>query len=881
MATSIRCLLAGSSLALLCNVSSAQEPGGQQGMVEEIVVTGSMLSSNTAAEEGAAPVEVISIEQIRNSGAATVYEALRSQPELSGLADNDTRSGAQDTKQVNLRGLGAQYTLVLINGRRVAKNNLNLVPFAAVERIEILKDGASAVYGSDALAGVVNVILREDYQGFEFSGDYGTSTHYNDGTRGNAAFLSGVKGERGSLMLSGQYERQRAISSLEHDLGRSDDQRPWGGPDMRVARNNPGLVTLEDGTKLMLGPSFGAGQTGAAPADYVPAYDQRIEKRRPNNLQNDKEVATLFASGKYSLFDGKAELFSEFLYKSSAVTYADHRGTYLDLDVPAGNHWNPFGQDVHVRYLLDYGTAPGRRERPLETLRSDIETSMFIAGIRGTLGPVDYSLAYSTYETDDVQKHDGLSRAAIIDQLARSDAGALNLFGNAAVTADQLAPARATFQREFRDFVRSVSGLATLQPFDLPAGPVGVAVGFELRTQGFEVALDEALSRFGDSISLPFLNDVGQRAQRDVDAYFAELHLPLASDASNLPGVRALEVSLAARHEKFSDFGDATVKRATLRWEPLESHALVFRGSYSESFYAPDLFDTLPTGDSNLLTNADPLIRDVNGDPLRYDMTVISGGNPGLQPTTGKYFNFGVIVKPDFLPGFSLTADVWKLDQKDAFIYPLAQAVIDGDAPGSVVRSPVALPGESVGRITTVTNRVVNAATRNVAGIDLSLAYGMDTGFGRLNLASFNTYTTKFEYDDRDGTGKQSGLGLTTAFGAIPRFRSSLVASNEIGPWNLTLTGNYFGNVKNSFYQFATVAAYTTADLTITYDFGKRTAGGGSGLLDNTVFWLNVDNLFDEQVPFYAAIRTTGLPSDYAYADYVGQFVTLGVRTRF
>lgn len=875
-----RQILAGSSLALLCNFAGAAQSGNQDAggtKIEEIVVTGSMLISTTAAEEGAAPVEVISVDEIRSSGATTVFEALRSQPQLAGLADNDTRSGAQDTKEVNLRGLGAQYTLVLINGRRIAQNNLNLIPFAAVERVEILKDGASAVYGSDALAGVVNVILREDFDGFEFSADYGSSTHYGDGSRINTSFLTGLTGERGSMMLSGQYEKHNSILSLEHPLGRSDDQRPFGGPDLRVVRNNPGLVTLANGSRRMLAPSFGAGETGSSAADYVPVYDQRIDKRRPNNLQNDKEVATILARGKYDLIDERVELFADFLYKSGKISYVDHRGTYLDLDVPATNFWNPFGQDVHVRYLLDYGTAAGRRERALETLQSNVDTTMFTAGLRGTLGPVDYSLAYTTYETDDVQTHEGLSRASILDQLARTDSGALNLFGNAAVTAEQLAPARAVFHREFRDFVRSITGLATFAPFELPAGPVGAAVGFEVRNQGTEFVLDEALSRFSDSISLPFLNDFGLRGDRDVDAYFAEVNLPLAGDASSIAGVRALDLSLAARRESFSDFGDATVKRATLRWQPLESDALAVRASYSESFYAPELFDLQPLGDSNLQTNADPLLVDAGGNPLRYDMTTISGGNPNLDPTTGEYMNVGFILKPSFLPGFSLTADVWKLDQKDAFVYPLAQAVINGDAPGTVVRDPVALPGEPIGRITTVTNRVVNAATRNVAGVDLNIAYSIATDVGHWSFASYNTYTSKFEYDNADGADTQSGLGLLTVFGAVPRLRSNLVISNEIGPWNFTVGTNYFGKVKNTFYQLDRIAPYVTTDLTVTFDFARSRFG----MLDGTVIWLNVDNVFDEDLPFVAAIRTTGLPSDYSYADYVGQFVTMGFRTKF
>ncbi len=611
-------------------------------------------------------------------------------------------------------------------------------------------------------------------------------------------------------------------------------------------------------------------------------YDVLLDKRRVNNLQNRKEVATIFARGSFNAVDELVVLFADYLHKSGNLQYLDHRGTFLNYTVPAANYWNPFGEDVSVNYLLDYGT-PGRlQERPLESMRSSVSTDMFTAGVRGTVGRVSYDLAYTNYETDDIQAHVGLSRARILEQLARTDEGALNLFGNDAVTADQLEPARAVFHREYQDYVRSMTAVVRFAPFQLPAGDLGTAVGAEKRKQGLAWILDEALNTFGDSASLTFLNDTSLAGDRDVDAYFAEVYVPIASPQHNFRGVRDLELSLAARTEKYSDFGDATVKRATLRWQPFESDALTFRASYGESFYAPDLYDLQPFGDTNVDPYEDPLILDVNGDPIRYEMVTTSGGNPDLQPTEGEYINFGVIVKPVWVPRLTITADLWKLDQTEAFVYPSVDSVIAGTAPGVVTRAPVALPGEPVGRILSVVNRAANAATRNVAGIDFNIAYVTEPGrFGRWSIASYNTYTSKFDYDQRDGLGEQSALGLVTDFDAVPRFRSNLVLGNEIGAWTFTLGTNYFGHVRNTFDDFARVESYLTSDLTILYDFDKRTGGSAGGVLSGTQVALNIDNVFDEKPPFYGDFDLRGIASNYSYVDYVGQFVTLNVRKKF
>lgn len=858
--------------------------GGNAPPIEEVLVTGSNLAMSSV-KEGPVPITVLSSEDFAERGVTTAYEALSTQPFFGGYADNDTRAGAGNISQVNLRGLGAEYTLVLLNGRRIGSSDLNLVPFAAVERIEVVKDGASSVYGSDALAGVVNVILRDDFEGMEVSANYGNSTHYGDGDKGQISFIAGGRGEQGSFLLSGQYEKQDAIVSLEHPLGVTDDQRAWGGLDLRSQRRNPGLITLGNGSNVMLAPGFGTGETGTSPSDYVAAYSQLIDKRQPNNLQNEREAGTLYARGIYELGDSGVDLFGDFLFKDANIGYIDHRGTYLNYEVPASNYWNPFGEDVTVSYLLDYGTDPSRLERPLESMQSDMEVTMYVAGVRGEIGRLDYEIAYSDYQRKDMQGHEGLSRALILQQLARTDSGALNLFGNAAVTADQLAPARAYFTRAYETYVSSLTGVARFPVVELPAGPLAAAVGFEFRKNGFSQVLDESLNVFRDAASLTFLNDSSASLSRSVDAYYAEVNIPLAGGDFTAPALQQLDLGLAVRHEEFSDFGNATVPRATLRWRPLADTNLLVRASYSESFYAPNLGDLTPQGDVNVDPYFDPMILDANGNPLRYDMETEGGGNPNLDASNGKYYNLGFVFSPDFIEGLTISVDGFWLEQTDGFISPDEQVILNGLAPGEIIRSNTLTPGDNyagapVGRVTRVVARVANAATRNVEGIDLDLTYSFDTAWGQWTIGSNNTYTTRFEYDNADGNGTQSALGkYTGVFSTVPRFRSALQLANRIGPVTASLVTNYVGSVENTRYNNQSVGSYVTSDLNVLVDFDET--AWSDGALSGTTVGLTVRNLFDEDAPFYATAFLRGIATNYAYVDLVGQFVTVSLRKKF
>jgi hypothetical protein len=225
---------------------------------------------------------------------------------------------------------------------------------------------------------------------------------------------------------------------------------------------------------------------------------------------------------------------------------------------------------------------------------------------------------------------------------------------------------------------------------------------------------------------------------------------------------------------------------------------------------------------------------------------------------------------------------VWRLDQHDAFVYPTPQSVVDGTGAGTVLRDPIALPGEPVGRIVQIVNRVQNTAERTVEGIDLGVSYARDAGrWGHWQVQWDNTFITRFDYDQRDGRGTQNALGLiSVVFDAVPRFRSNLIVSDSLGPLDVTLATTYVASLSNFADSYRRVEPYMRVNLTVAYDLGAAGAFG-SGALGNTQLWASVHDLFDTDTPVVGVLRTQGIASDFTYVDYIGQFWTCGFRTRF
>ncbi|WP_129778404.1 TonB-dependent receptor plug domain-containing protein [Peristeroidobacter soli] len=866
----IRSLLwSAGAASLLPALSMAQTvPDQNTEVLDTITVTGSSIRTQAAAlDTMAQPIQFVSEEQFQNTPAESIGDFLRTMPINTGLSNSPTTDEyAGGNSSINLRGIGDQYTLVLVEGRRFGGEDvpdIGAVPAEAIKGIEILKGGASSIYGSDAVAGVVNIRLKENFSGLELHGSYG------DTSRGDQSFVRtaavfGLTEDKFSLTGSLSYQKRDGLTKFDRDLTASRDYRAYGGLDRRSGRVSlPHQIVLSSDPTHPLSldlSRFNAGSYSSNPADYV-AFS-RDQAYSTNELGTSPPYDRMSGhwSAKYRFIDDKLVFFTR--------GYADrrHQDFYanppiIDVAVPAANPYNPFGQDVHVWYLF----GPNELGYMTETFR----TTNFLgtAGFEGTLGRFNYEVAYSSYQkrVDESYRNDidyGAAQAAA----ARTDATAFNPFGYWANTPAQLEGLSPTSTYERENAVRTVDAKVDGELFDWYAGTAYFAVGVEKRIVDYDFQPDESWQ----SVSYWWLGNAGDpiSQSRDVKAYFGEVRLPVFDAGSEGAFVQSAELTGAVRKEEYSDFGSSTVTQFTGRIA-FADERVVLRASYAESFKAPSL-DALY---SPVTSNTEPggfYYDPVRGGFLPVDR--IQGGNVGLDPELGETINLGLIVRPMGNSDLVFTLDYWTLELTDLISQPDGQALLNGQATGgTVTRDPVTL-------YPTLDLRLDNGGNRDVSGFDLGASYRLPTGLGTFTLDFNGTYLTKFEDSNNGITAKYLGTYNTTV-GPMPRLRlvNSVQWARE--GWNAVTTISYTGGYEDEILNVIKrdADAYVKVDLQGSYDFGDGHEGAGS-LLNGTRVYLGIENVFDEDLPFVAE-SSDGW--DRYIADYRGRYVYAGFKKQF
>lgn len=866
----IRFLLWGAGLTgVLPSLAIAQSAAdADTAVLDTVTVTGSSIRTQAAAlDTMAQPIQFVSEEQFLNTPAESIGDFLRTMPINTGISSAPTTDEyGGGNSSINLRGVGDQYTLVLVEGRRFGGEDvpdIGAVPAEAIKGIEILKGGASSIYGSDAVAGVVNIRLKDRFKGLELHGSYG-DTSRRDQAFVRAAAVFGLSEDKFSLTGSLSYQKRDGLTKFDRALTSSRDYRAYGGLDRRSGRvsmphqivlssdpNNPRSLDLS---------RFGAGSYSGDAADYV-AFN-RAQALSTNELGTSPPYDRMSGhwSAKYEFIDDKLIFFTR--------GYADrrHQDFYansptIDVAVPAGNPYNPFGEDVHVWYTF------GPNELGLMT--ESFRTGNFLgtAGLQGSFGRVNYEVGYSSYQKriDESYRNDidyNLATAAA----ARTDATAFNPFGYWANTPEQLAgmSPTSTYQRE--NAVRTIDAKVDGALFDWYAGTVYFAAGAEKRVVDFDYDPDESWQQ----VSYWWLGNGGEPVSRsrDVKAYFGELRLPVFDAGSERAFVQNAELSGAVRKEEYSDFGSSTVTQFTGRIG-FADEIVVLRASYAESFKAPSL-DALY---SPVSSNTEP-----GGgyyDPVRggfFPVDRIYGGNVGLDPELGETVNIGLIVRPMASSDLVFTFDYWTLELSDIISQPDGQALLNGQATGgSITRDPVTL-------YPTMDLRLDNGGKREVTGLDLGASYRLPTGVGTFTLDLNGTYLTKFEDRNNGITAKYLGTYNTTV-GPMPRLRLVNSVQWHRNGWNAVGTFSYTGGYRDEIANFVSreVDSYVKVDLQGGYDFGDGREGAG-GLLNGARVYLGVENVLDEDLPFVAE-SSDGW--DRFIADYRGRYVYAGFKKQF
>ncbi len=720
--------------------------------LEKFEVTGSRIKRIEV--EGPSPITIISRADIETSGRTNLTELLRELPEASqiGINEGGTTAAVRGSTALDLRNLGPNNTLVIVNGRRVVLTgsnsggttfvDLNRFPLAMIERIEVLKDGASAIYGADATAGVVNIITRRDYNGFEVTTSYG-NTFKSDAAEKTVSFFGGAASGKASATIAFSYFERNALDAKDRSFSNnadlsarflargaeyapgvaagSYDLRSGTGNQARVSRlgggflpgtQGKGAVTAANPTGSLTSatPSFTAPSTTGTGGVFNQAVVSTYEAQRltpggnPSNLYNFQPFVRLVPEAQRLGFAGSfkydittsTRAYLDLAYQHnesetqlapSPISTAGDNGIF----VPATNFYNPFGVDVSFNYRP---TEVGPR---IANITSN--TMSLLIGVQGRfLDAFDWDVGY-TYGRDETvdATTNAMSESRTRAALARTDATALNIFGgpgyrnNVATINGIKVNSQRGGSAELNLFDAKVSGTI----FRLPMGEVGAALYTEYREEYFNEANDAISTTLDDIIGQVRLAGATS-AYRNVKSYAAEVNVPLIS-AGSMRFVQDLSLTVAARFEDFSDGYDSGIKPYYgLRYQPFKS--LLLRASYTEAFRAPTLpqlfggvRESLPNG---LPDFARP--QGLTGDPFDGPSTqrlVRAGGNPNLLPEEAEAFQLGFVydipLKP--LEGLSFEATFGQIEQTN-LITTVGTAFIRGnefgDAAGLIVRQP-------------------------------------------------------------------------------------------------------------------------------------------------------------------------------------------------
>jgi iron complex outermembrane receptor protein len=854
-----------SAVAASSPVVEAAPAADETVTLAKVEITGSRLKRITA--EGPAPVNIYTAQDIVKSGQPTLERFLAGLNEVSASAGEGSWSTTLGQGTVQLRGLPLGSTLVLINGRRVeavgssSANffNLNLIPVAAIERVEVVPVGSSAVYGGDALAGVVNVILKKSIDGFSASANLGSGRGFGNG---GLSLATGGRDADGSYLLLGSYSRQTPLTAKDRGFFVDADYRRFGGPDARDRDCTPGTVSSLDGSNLpglnssFAGiPQLASGQTPQLSDFAATAGTANLCDRDTNGngspLVYGEDTLALHATAEHRIA-GSWAAFGEFTLAKERTQARDLGHGLYDVTVPASNPYNPFGEDVSVNALL--GPANG-----LQGFARQTRFMRALAGARGGLaGDWEAELTLSTSRDNGASQTFGanVDDDALTAALAASTpAAALNPFTAGRAASDDVLQSIWSDQDSTKHGRKDqVAALARGSLVQLPAGAVETVVGAETASDRYAVTTPDAQIDVQDT--------------RHASAVYGELRAPLlnAGTVGNRWDLAAL--TLAARRDRYSDFGSANTYQAGLELRPLRS--LLIRGSSATSFKPPTLLET------HVDESSYPLEWFGLVDPARGGEAITSGTldrttNTDLKPEHGRASSFGAVWEPEGGLGTHLSATHWRVRINGLIAIVFPQTVLDNEAlfPGFVTRGP-AVDGQP-GPVTAIKLSEANYGTVDVAGTDMEAAYGWRGFLGRWTATVGATRTNGYGVVLAPGAAKEDRLGRRFDDFWAPRWKTRTAIDLDAGAWTLGLTSRYLGQYLDEGTSDRRLGAYWMHDLAGSLNL-KKVLPNLVAALKAATLSLSVVNLTN-RMPQFAG--TASPYYDVTQADWRGRYFSL------
>ena len=818
--------------------------------LEEIVVTGSHIRGVEAA---GSKLIVIGRDQIDASGYGRVEDVLATVTQNVNRGNQAVAFGGGNKievdnlnrgAEVQLRGLGLGTTLTLVNGHRQGASgsqgsftDVSTIPLSAVERIEILPEGAAALYGSDAIGGVVNIILRKNFAGFETR--VRASTAGGDGNERTVAQLWGHTWPGGHVLLGFQFNDSAALAcNTRAYCAANGDFRRFGGGDLRGVGGNPGTI-LDPGTLAPLA-AIPHGQDGTqlTAAQLIPGAVNHSNVVIDNDILPQQTMRSAFVSGSHQIAD-QCELsvdgqYSSRTFKSTFPQLAN------DVLVPATNAFNHLGVPVLVAYDFTPDIGPVVDSGPTTTF----VVSPAVKGVLSGGWQLNLSGSYSKSTTEFVEANNLNDPAALVPGLNSSDATtALNLFGDGShSSAAALANLRsqiATFDGLNLFTTASASVIADGPLVNAPAGAIRLAVGSDFRKE--------------HSVGLNIGNGMENRG-RHVVAGFFELAAPvLAARAGSR--VDRLDLSLAGRYERYSDVGTTFNPKVGLSWRPFR--LIKLRGTWGTSFRAPAFFWTNP----DML--GDIIIEDVI-DPQSATghsrVLVVAGPLPDVKPETARAWTVGVDFAPPDAQNYSLSFSYFDINYRGKVQNPGYSTDFlthEAEFASLITRNPTqaqidAICKKAVHVYGGVCNQPVaaildvhfrNLTSVKTRGVDAALDYSFDSANGKWSLGVNGTYT----FDQKHQiTPTAPVFDVVDTVGNPLQLRLVGHLSWSLKGWTVQTTVNHTGSYRDpGSVPARRVDSWTTVDVNVGYR-----VEGGQGWRANTQFNLGINNALDQRPPF-------------------------------
>ena len=880
--------------------------------LEKFVVTGTLIPF--AAGSPAIPVTTLSSIEIERTGVSTdLVDVLRkTQPAFYG--SNNLGSDVANTNSTDTNGgtgisLRNRSTLVLINGRRAAISpvlasdgksfvDVSAIPISAIDRVEILSDGASATYGSDAVSGVVNVIMKSNYSGAEVGGAYGFST--NKGHWANRSYYLVAGGNTGDTSVTFSTEWKKSDPLVQKE-------RPYSTGLYRTP-TFAGVVSIGN-DYYYLNPNQNA---PAQNLDLTPA--QLITQGIYQGPFAQDGVAQFLDLANYPTLLGKAErrsvttaiehkltdsirLFGDFIYSlnetETVLNAQPVSGTVL-----AAHPFNPFNVNVTAR----------NRFLVFPRIYANESTSLHgVVGIKGTLAQGwSYEAAGNFNKTTHHFRNRNLIDSAKYTELVNS--GAYNPFARQQ-TPGVLESMLGSQIRDYMSSLRTLDARVSGPAFQLPGGPVQLGVGVAYTWEELDFTNDRNDQTGGwlqATPRQPF------NARKNIDGYYAEARIPIFSERNAIRGAHLLELSVAGRYDIYSNTDDPVVPKYSVRWLPFNDE-LAFRGTYSESFVSPTLYDLNGPLSVGFTPNINIVRYDANGNALgtltgNRQYRSQSGSNAALAPSESRNWTVGVVWSPKAIKGFTVSADWFNIDERDLIdTVPDALIVTDVERNGprsqfaNRVRfgtsvagethfndgSPVTAPGQMTSRPSDevwISNSKVNVAGAWQDGMDLQLAYKYDTGgYGRVNTTVAGTYLRQYVFQALPST---AAIGYQDGFyargngsgreGVFARYRIHSRIDWSLRNWTASVANTYVPSLDDltnpTPYR---VKKYHSFDLQVGHSF----ANWGPRRLRGLQVAVGVNNVFNKFPPY---IPSEGNQShDINAYDPIGRFVYLQAKYKF